>query len=149
MCVGSRKRAPGSPTRSPLDGRCAAAYNGPVIRIVTLRNNIIDLPRRWREEAHSSPLLDGKPGSASLASWERVYDALCAIDLTTATVADLDAIMPHFHHWVQPACQNCEAEVDEVIEFDNEAQELQTHLCRACLAGAAALVVWPAEGIVR
>ena len=90
-----------------------------MIKVITTRDKIKDVARGWyenfRQEIHgtsSSPAKDIKD----------IYVKLLALDLEMCPEEEITSIMGN-DKWTKLICDNCEKEVDDVVEIDDDPDE--------------------------
>jgi hypothetical protein len=72
--------------------------------------------------------------------FERIHERLCAIDVETATAADVEAIIGNRSWTIVPRCHGCGLGAELVVEVGEEPdyESSTATLCESCLRDALA-----------
>ena len=92
------------------------------MKVITQRQQIQGIAQQWRD--HSSVHVDP-------VNHKRVQTKLDALDLDTATAAEVDAIIPG---WIDLRCHECGLSATAVVEVGEEPdyESSTAHLCFSC-----------------
>lgn len=107
-----------------------------MMELISVRQQILDAPENWRK-MHLLP-----DGTWRGVQKKAVYDALMAMDLTTATAEKVHALGVRPYIWT-PTCNECNKQFQLAISFGDDSyqwDELGAVLCLDCLRKAVALL---------
>lgn len=108
------------------------------MKVLTARNQIRELPGKLK---HAWQRFDGTWMRIAQREpdTEKIYDAVCALDLEAATVDDVRTAMG-FGDWVYDSftCHECKQTVDKVVQLGEEPDydSSTANICVACLRKA-------------
>jgi hypothetical protein len=116
------------------------------VKLLSERNQVRSVAERWLRQykrwyrGHGYVWYDwpGDPGRG-----ERIHEGLLALDVETATAADVDAVIGFAKGWVAPeSCYECGDRSWDVVQLGEEP-EYESHtayICGSCLRKALGLV---------
>lgn len=104
------------------------------MHLISSRNKILTVVKRWEAQY---------PDGARAETLEK----LRALDLTTATAAEVDAIIGN-NSWTHVSCDHCNASTEWALQLDNPWGSTPLVLCRDCVAEVASyLPVFPLTSV--
>ena len=101
------------------------------IKVVTKRDVILSVAQRWNNQ-YRSKQWDGTDKRA-------IGQAIRALDLLTATEDDVASIIGN-RSWTRLQCDQCEREVERVVQIAGTNEYGPDNLCETCLRQAVALL---------
>lgn len=106
------------------------------MRLITIRSVILTVAARWRAQY---PTPEDRAGRVATKEHRAVGERLDALDLSTVTAKEVDAIIGNDSWTALPACSECErTDLERVLHVGDEPDYESHHacLCEECAVHA-------------
>lgn len=107
------------------------------MELVTVRDEIRSVARRWQEQYRRFGTWATYTGSAWKQQPEAVHEALLGIDVETVDAGEVNRIIGNTL-WTEVRCNECMEAFERAVNF--ACGEYTLTICRSCLLDAVAIV---------